>query len=251
MAASHACSGTIRSAVLSRLPSSQPACPVPSRRTGGSAPACAHACRRALFTAAATLRCPVPGAGDLLQRPPRRRHRRDLPEQLPLIAHHPEIADHPGAVGDRARQVAHDPAPVMPPQRRRQRLRQARRQAPLIRKVPQQRQPGMRRDARTAASDFQTPRPPCSVHVESAPRTRRDEDLNTPYRPSSGALFRSGAAQPPDPYEKTGLRQTQTPATYCHQTGSRWTGATMRSIQWGKIYGIGDSRQGSLLISYV
>jgi hypothetical protein len=25
----------------------------------------------------------------------------------------------------------------------------------------------------------------------------------------------------------------------------------MRSIQWGKIYGIGDSRQGSLLISYV
>ena len=64
---------------------------------------------------------PVPGAGDLLQRPPRRRHRRHQAEQLPLIAHHPEITDHPGAVRDRARQVADDPAPVMTPQRRRQR----------------------------------------------------------------------------------------------------------------------------------
>ena len=38
----------------------------------------------------------VPAAGDLGQRPPRGRHRRDRAEQLPLVAHHPEIAHHPG-----------------------------------------------------------------------------------------------------------------------------------------------------------
>jgi hypothetical protein len=56
----------------------------------------------------------VPAGGGLPQRPPRRRDRRDRAEQLPLVAHHPEIGDHPGPVGDRARQVREDPAPVMP-----------------------------------------------------------------------------------------------------------------------------------------
>jgi hypothetical protein len=55
---------------------------------------------------------PHPAAGDLLQRPPRRRHGRDLPEHLFLVTHHPEIADRPGAVGDRARQVREDTPPV-------------------------------------------------------------------------------------------------------------------------------------------
>ena len=54
-----------------------------------------------------------PAGRGLLQRPPRGRHRRDRAEQLPLVAHHPEIADHPGPVRDRARQVREHPAPVM------------------------------------------------------------------------------------------------------------------------------------------
>ena len=56
-----------------------------------------------------------PGAapGDLLQRPVRRRHRRDLPERLRLISQHPEITDRAGTVRDRARDVGQYPAPVM------------------------------------------------------------------------------------------------------------------------------------------
>ena len=54
---------------------------------------------------------PLAPARDLLQRPPRRRHRRHQPEQLTLIGHHPEIGDHPGAVRDRARQVRQSPGP--------------------------------------------------------------------------------------------------------------------------------------------
>src|SRR5256885_12042572 len=38
---------------------------------------------------------PVPARGGLLQRPPRRRDRCHRAEQLPLVAHYPEIADHP------------------------------------------------------------------------------------------------------------------------------------------------------------
>jgi len=34
---------------------------------------------------------PGPDAGDLGQRPPRRRHRRDQPEQLALVRHDPEL----------------------------------------------------------------------------------------------------------------------------------------------------------------
>ena len=71
----------------------------------------------------------VPAGRGFLQRPPRGRDRRDRAEQLPLVAHHPEIADHPGPVRDRARQVREDPAPVMPARRRRQRRRQPGRQA--------------------------------------------------------------------------------------------------------------------------
>ncbi len=55
----------------------------------------------------------VPAVGNLPQRPPRGRHRRDRPEQLPLVAHHPEIADHPRPVRDRGRQVRQHPPPVM------------------------------------------------------------------------------------------------------------------------------------------
>jgi len=39
---------------------------------------------------------------DLLQRPVRRRHRRDLPERLLLISQHPEITDRPGTISDHA-----------------------------------------------------------------------------------------------------------------------------------------------------
>ena len=52
--------------------------------------------------------------------------------------------------------------------RRRQRPRQAARQARLIGQVPQQHQPGMRHDTLTAARYLQAPRPPGSVHAESA-----------------------------------------------------------------------------------
>lgn len=62
------------------------------------------------------LQGPVPAGRGLLQRPPRGRDRRDRAEQLPLVAHHPEIADHPGPVRDRARtSPACDTTPVPPP----------------------------------------------------------------------------------------------------------------------------------------
>ena len=44
-----------------------------------------------------------PTGRSLLKRPPRGRDLRDRAEQLPLVGHHPEIADHPGLVRDRAR----------------------------------------------------------------------------------------------------------------------------------------------------
>ena len=59
-----------------------------------------------------------------------------------------------GPVRDRARQVGEHPAPVMPAQRRWQRRRQPGRQARPVRQLPQQRQPGVRHDARTAPGDF-------------------------------------------------------------------------------------------------
>jgi len=136
---------------------------------------------------------PVPAGGDLAQRPPRRRHRRDRAEQLPLVTHHPEITDHPRPVSDRARQVREQPTPVMTAQRRWQRRRQARRQPGPVSQLPQQRQARVRHHPGAPASDFKTARPSCSVHVESAPRTRSDRDLDNPYRPSSGALLYSGA----------------------------------------------------------
>ncbi len=98
----------------------------------------------------------VPASRGLPQRPPRGRHRRDRAEQLPLVAHHPEIADHPGPVGDRARQVREDAAPVVAAQRRRQRRRQAGRQARPVRELAHQDKPRVRNDARAAASDFKT-----------------------------------------------------------------------------------------------
>jgi hypothetical protein len=112
---------------------------------------------------------PAAAGRGLLQRPPRRRDRRDWAEQLPLVAHHPEIADHPGTVRDRARQVRQHPAPVMPALRRRQRRRQPGRQAGPVRQLPQQHQASVRHDARAAASDFKTTGLSGSVHVESAP----------------------------------------------------------------------------------
>ena len=122
-------------------------------------------------------------------------------ERATPIRHHPEIGDHPGAVRDRARQISRHPAPVMHQEpRRRQRPRQAARQARLIGQVPQQHQPGMRHDALTAAGYFQAPGPPGSVHAESAPRTRCSKDFEHPHCPSSGALFTSGtppALRPP------------------------------------------------------
>ena len=135
----------------------------------------------------------VPAGRDLGQRPPRGRHRGDRPEQLPLVAHHPEIADHPGPVRDRARQVREDPAPVMAAQRRRQRRRQPGCQARPVRQLPQQGKARVRHDPRAAAGDVKTTRPSCSVHGESAPRTWTGKCLDNPYRPRSGALFHSGA----------------------------------------------------------
>jgi len=50
---------------------------------------------------------------DELDRPPRRRTRRDRPEQLRLIAQHAEIRDAITAVGEHHRQVGQHPAPIM------------------------------------------------------------------------------------------------------------------------------------------
>jgi hypothetical protein len=93
-----------------------------------------------------------PAIGDLLQRPPRGRHRCHQAEQLPLVRHHPEIGDHPGTVRDRACQVGQHPAPVMDQHPRRgQRGRQPVGQAGLVGQMPQQRQSGMRHDSPAAA----------------------------------------------------------------------------------------------------
>ena len=115
---------------------------------------------------------PPATTGDLLQRPPARGNRSDQPEQLVLVAHHPEIADHLGAVRDRTGQVSQHPAPVMDQQPPRgQRPRQARRQPSLVRKRPQQRDPSMRHDARAIGGDFQALQPAGSLHLASAPRS--------------------------------------------------------------------------------
>ena len=113
-----------------------------------------------------------PGAapGDLLQRPVRRRHRRDLPERLRLVGKHPEIADRAGTVRDRARDVGQHPAPVMMDQpAAEQRLRQAPGQARLVRQAPHQPEPGMRHDPGSVAGDFQAAGPRGNVHFQSAP----------------------------------------------------------------------------------
>jgi site-specific recombinase XerC len=123
-------------------------------------------------------------ARDLAQRPPRGRHRRHQPEQLALVADHPEVADRLAAVGDRAGEVGQHPAPVMDQQpRRRQRLRQARGQADVVGQRPDQRHPGMRHDPGTAAGNFQTLQPAGSVHLTGASRSGPDKGFNTPILP--------------------------------------------------------------------
>jgi hypothetical protein len=89
---------------------------------------------------------PLPAAGDLIQRPPRGRHRRDQLEQILLIAHHPEAAHHLGAVRDRAGQADQHPAPVMDQQPAPgQRLRQPRSQASAVPQRPDQELDGQTR----------------------------------------------------------------------------------------------------------
>jgi hypothetical protein len=113
-----------------------------------------------------------PGAapGDLLQRPVRGRHRRDLPERFRLVGQHPEIADRAGAVRDRAGDVGQYPAPVMLEQpAAEQRLRQAPGQARLVRQAAHQPEPGMRHDPGSVAGDFQAVSPRGNVHFQSAP----------------------------------------------------------------------------------
>jgi hypothetical protein len=127
--------------------------------TGGSGPACAHACRRARFTAALTFRRvrSPPAAASFSAR-----HAAGTDTTAPNSScwspHHPEIADHPGPDRDRARQIGKDPAPVMPARRRRQRRRQAGRQARPVRHLAQQDQPRVRHDARAAAPATSRPR---------------------------------------------------------------------------------------------
>jgi hypothetical protein len=69
-------------------------------------PGRAHCCRHAR-------QCPTATSSNLVQRPPACRNGCDQPKQILLVAHHPEIADHLGAAGDRARQVGQHPDPVM------------------------------------------------------------------------------------------------------------------------------------------
>ena len=118
---------------------------------------CAHACRRALFTAAVILR--------LLRSPP---------AAISFSARHAVGTDATGPNSSRwspitrkslitraPSAIAHarsdeDAAPVMAAQRRRQRRRQPGRQARPVRQLPQQDKPRVRHDARAAAGDFKT-----------------------------------------------------------------------------------------------
>jgi len=68
--------------------------------------------------------------------------------------------------------------------RRGQRLRQAPGQARLIRQCPQQHQASVRHDSLTARSNVQAPRPPGSVHLESAPRSEVDKGFSTLILPA-------------------------------------------------------------------
>ena len=180
----------------------------------------------------------VPAGGGLLQRPPRGRHRRDRPEQLPLVAHHPEVADHPGAVGDRARQVREHPAPVMPAQGRRQRRRQAGRQARAVRQLAEQGQPRVRHDARAAAGDFKTARPSGTVHFEGAPRTGVIKASTTLIVPVQGHFSIQARRSTPNPCEKPGLeapvgKSTRPAMPFIGSAGSRVRLAAAELIEAG------------------
>jgi hypothetical protein len=137
-----------------------PSSTLSATRTPGKAPCrasiAAHATRRAACTASNPALSPASARGDLPQRPPHRRDGGDRAEQPGLVSYHPEVADHLGAVGNRARQIRQHPAPVMDHQPAPgQRLRQPAGQARPLSEPAQQHQAGVRHDPRPAAADFQ------------------------------------------------------------------------------------------------
>ena len=56
---------------------------------------------------------PAPGVGDLVQRTPHRRSRRDRPQHLPLVAQHVDVGDRLPAVGEHHRDIGQYLAAVM------------------------------------------------------------------------------------------------------------------------------------------
>ncbi len=147
-----------------------------------------------------------PAAGDLLQRPPHRRHRRDRAQHLTLPRQDSEIADHRGAVGDRHRQVRQHPAPVVqrqePPAG--QGLRQPARQAGPVSQRPQQHHTRVRHDSLTASSDIQALQPRGRVHLRSAPRTGLDNGFTSFIVPVQGHFSLLPRRQIPHPVKDQG-----------------------------------------------
>jgi hypothetical protein len=104
-----------------------------------------------------------PGQGGVIdrrQRPPRRRHRRHLTEQLRLSQKNPKIRQRRRPISHRDRQIHQHPAPIMTPPPllgRRHRLRQPLTQPQVISQVTQQPSPRMRHHT-LATSSHRQPR---------------------------------------------------------------------------------------------
>ena len=142
---------------------------------------CAHARRRAAFTAAvirASGRLPPPAISLSARQQVGTEAARPNSSRWPAITLKSLITSAPSAI-PHARSAS-TPAPVMDQQPPRgQRLGQARRQPRPIGQRPQQNQARVRHDALAATSDFQAPRPPGNVHPTGAPRSGLNKDLDT------------------------------------------------------------------------
>ncbi|SRR6266566_2170353 len=121
-------------------------------------------------------------AGDLLQRPPRSRHRRHRAEQLLLVQQRGNIADPGATVGEGDGDIGQHPAPVV--QRHEpgagHRPRQTAGESDPIGQQPQRRRPDVGDDPPTADLDRQATRPPRRIHLESASRLWVRQGLQTP-----------------------------------------------------------------------
>jgi hypothetical protein len=129
---------------------------------------------------------------DRQQHSPRRRDRRDVPEQRRLGAQRDQIRDAASAVGQRHRQIAEHPPGIVRRAalaRLGQRPSQRVGQPQPVRRQRQQRRPGTRRQARAVRPDFYLPDAGTSHHLQGAPPERERRGLDNHNSPCSGGRF--------------------------------------------------------------